>query len=259
MSDLLDEDLAFDDRRRTVNSGVRQGRAAEIANLRIIAGLGITKVEPFVIAIRGDRLALNHVRMSAGSGPETFWTEILCVVEVNADNRVRAVIVLDHDDFDAALAELDARYLAGEAAAHAQAWSVIATTFSALSRSEPPPTLRDWVNIDHRRASPFAPNDLTAVLSAAKDLTPDLASHVETVHLLNNCGALVTQVSHGTSREGFSAEWRMVNLLTVEGDVIDRCELFDEADLDTALAKFDELSTHRHRDWRTRQADFAGA
>ena len=30
--------------------------------------------------------------------------------------------------------------------------------------------------------------------------------------------------------------------LTVEGDRISRCEKFDEADLDAALARFDELS-----------------
>ena len=30
-------------------------------------------------------------------------------------------------------------------------------------------------------------------------------------------------------------------LLTVEGDLINRCELFDETDLDAALARFDEL------------------
>ena len=31
-------------------------------------------------------------------------------------------------------------------------------------------------------------------------------------------------------------------VLTVDGDLISRCELFDEADLDAALARFDELS-----------------
>ena len=29
---------------------------------------------------------------------------------------------------------------------------------------------------------------------------------------------------------------------TVDGELIDRCEVFDEADLDAALAKFDQLS-----------------
>ena len=48
--------------------------------------------------------------------------------------------------------------------------------------------------------------------------------------------------AHGTSQEGFDAEWRMIDLLTVDGDLINRCELFDEADLDAALARFDELS-----------------
>ena len=32
------------------------------------------------------------------------------------------------------------------------------------------------------------------------------------------------------------------HLLTFEGDAINRCEIFDEADLDAALARFDELS-----------------
>jgi hypothetical protein len=74
------------------------------------------------------------------------------------------------------------------------------------------------------------------------DLTPVLRSHVETLHLLHDSGAVVTQVSYGTSHEGFDAEWRFVNLLTFEGDLINRAELFDEADLDAALARFDELS-----------------
>ena len=48
-------------------------------------------------------------------------------------------------------------------------------------------------------------------------------------------------MADGTSQEGFEAEWRMIDILTVEGDLINRCELFDEADLDAALARFDEL------------------
>ena len=61
------------------------------------------------------------------------------------------------------------------------------------------------------------------------------------MHRLSNLGAVVTHASHGTSREGFDAEWRMIELLTVDGDLISRSELFDEADLDAALARFEEL------------------
>ena len=62
------------------------------------------------------------------------------------------------------------------------------------------------------------------------------------MHRLSNLGAVVTQAAHGTSQEGFDAEWRVINLSTVDGDLINRCEMFDEADLDAALARFDELS-----------------
>ena len=62
------------------------------------------------------------------------------------------------------------------------------------------------------------------------------------MHRLSNLGAVVTYAAHGTSQEGFDAEWRGINLLTVEGDLINRCEVFDEADLDAALARFDQLS-----------------
>ena len=54
--------------------------------------------------------------------------------------------------------------------------------------------------------------------------------------------AVFTQVAKGTSQEGFDAEWRIVEFMTVEGDMVNRCELFDEADIDAAIARFDELS-----------------
>ena len=71
---------------------------------------------------------------------------------------------------------------------------------------------------------------------------PDVNIHIEAVHRLSNLGAVVTHSAHGTSQEGFDAEWRMIDLLTVDGDLINRCELFDEEDIDAALARFDELS-----------------
>ena len=62
------------------------------------------------------------------------------------------------------------------------------------------------------------------------------------MHRLTDLGAVVTHAGHGTSQEGFDAEWRGIDVLTVDGDLINRCEVFDEADLDAALARFDELS-----------------
>ena len=77
-----------------------------------------------------------------------------------------------------------------------------------------------------------------------RKLIPDVTFRVEAVHRLSNLGAVFTHVAHGISQDGFDAEWREIDLLTVEGDLINRCEIFDEADLDAALARFDELRPH---------------
>ena len=161
------------------------------------------------------------------------------------DRRRRAVaaaVTFDLDDFDAALAELDARYITGEAAAHAHTWSVIASCYAGFNRHELPATTPDWVSIDHRRGAAFAPGDMIAYIQAAWDDSPDTKIYIEAVHRLSQLGVVVTDAAHGTSQEGFDAEWREVHLLTVEGDLFSRAELFDEADLDAAIARFDQLS-----------------
>ena len=82
---------------------------------------------------------------------------MLNIIEIDADGRIVAGVLFDADDLDAAFAELDARYLAGEAAAHAHTWSVIAQAYAVFNRHELPPTTSDWVKIDHRRVAMFEP------------------------------------------------------------------------------------------------------
>ena len=138
-----------DDRRRVVNAGVRHGRDALIANMRATAEVGVESMTTKVVATRGERLALNGVRSSRRG---EVSDEVLIIAEIDADNRIAAGVVFDADDIDAAFAELDARYLAGEAAAHSHTWSVIKEAYAGFNRRESPPTTPNWVNIDHRRA-----------------------------------------------------------------------------------------------------------
>jgi hypothetical protein len=241
LAEILDDDILVDDRRRIVSAPLLRGRDVEIANMQAFVDVGITNVTSTVIATRGERLALSRRRFSGrDQGPEAFYADILDIVEINADNRFVAHVVLDANDIDVAFEELDARYLAGEAAAHAHTWSVIAAANTAFNREAPPAA--DWVGIDHRRATPFESGELTEAMLASWGLTPKHSSHFEAVHRLNDLGAVVTNQSYGSTPEGFDAEWRMIQLLTVEGDQINRCELFDEADIDAALARFDELT-----------------
>ena len=111
-AEILSDDVCIDDRRHVVNAGVRHGRDAEIASQRAVADVGVTHFTSTVIAIRGGRLALGRYSVFDG------WSgsQVLCVSEINAENQIVARVAFDADDIDAAFDELDARYLAGEAA-----------------------------------------------------------------------------------------------------------------------------------------------
>ena len=113
-------------------------------------------------------------------------------LEIDTDERIAAVVVFDLDDIDAAIAELDARYLAGEAAAHAHTWSVIA----GLRRDQPArasATTSDWVNstIDAERVRARRPDRIHPCRVGPADVN----TYVEAVHRLNELGAVITHVA----------------------------------------------------------------
>ena len=228
-----------------MNAGLRQGRDAAIEDLRVSTELGLLKnVTMDIVATRGERLILAYWR-GLGLDQDGFQHDALQVVEHDADERIAAAALFDPEDIDAAFEELDAHYLAGEAALHARTWSVVASSFAAFNRQEV--LAADWVTIDHRQTTPFEPSNMTRTVRNIWDLTPNLTIHIEAVHRLNNFGAVIIHEGHGTSLEGFDAEWRAVDILLVDGDSISRCEVFDETDLDTALARFDELQPRAPR------------
>lgn len=240
---MVADDISSDDRRRTVNSGVRQGRKAVFEEMSATVAIGVKSMTSDVIATRGDRLTLCRSQTwGHDTGPEAFHTDVFDVLELGADGKVSARVVFDLDDFGAAIDELDARYLAGEAAAHGRAWSAIARGFASINRREMPATAPDWVNIDHRRGTSIAPGDMAALMGAAWSSRSELSCFIESVHRLNDRGVVITHVARETSTDGFRAEWRVISVITVEGDLINRTEVFDEAELDAALARFDQLS-----------------
>lgn len=242
MAEMLADDFQADDRRPVVGGGVH-GRDGEIANGRASADVGVEDITTRVIATRGEHLALSRFRYSGREqGQETFVAETLVVGEINADGRVAAGVAFDVDDIGAAFEELDARFRAGEAAAHAHTWSLVMQVQAAYNRHEAPPATADWVNIDHRRGRAFAPGDTVPYLRATYDVAPNVKGHIEAVHQLNNLGVVLTAILAGTSQEGFDAEWREIALFAFEGDMVSRFEIFDEADLNIAVARFEEMS-----------------
>ncbi|WP_242660531.1 BTAD domain-containing putative transcriptional regulator [Mycobacterium kubicae] len=242
-ADTFAVDYYLDDRRGVVNSGVRQGRKTAIDDLRVSAQVGFTHVAAHFIATRGDRLVLWRSHWSGvNQRPQTFEMDGLHVTEVDADGRAAAVVAFDPDDLDAATAELDRRYLAGEAAAHAHTWSVIMQAYAALNRHALAPTTKDWVNIDHRRLVGIDKGGLSAYLRATWADSQQSRFYVESVHRLTDKGALFTRVALEASQQGFDAEWRGIDILLVEGNLISRCEIFDEDEVNAAAARFEQLN-----------------
>ena len=135
---VLTDDIKVEDRRRGLR---REGndRATELAELQAIADLGTTNNDvkrpcdprgaprPQPCPLLGPRPAARGI---PHRGPPHR--------EIDAEERIVAYVAFDPDDFEAAIAELDARYLAGEAAPYAHTWSVIARAYAAFNRHEIP-------------------------------------------------------------------------------------------------------------------------
>ena len=167
---------------------------------------------------------------------------MLSVIEIDADDQIAAHVLFDPDDIDAAFAELDARYLAGEAAAHAHTWSVIAGAYAALNRRELPATTPDWVTIDHRRVTRSSPATWPPT-----SVPRGTSRRTEHLHRGRASAERPRSGRHPGGEWDVAAGLRApsggsVDVMTVDGDLISRCEFFDETDLDAALARFDELS-----------------
>jgi class 3 adenylate cyclase len=108
------------DRRKLLQNEL--DRDAWLASYRPIVEMTSSRPTYEVLATRGDRLMLaRHCWQGADElvGPSEI--EFLLVVEVDGRGDHVGVVMFDLDDFDAPHAELDRRYAAGEAAAHARA------------------------------------------------------------------------------------------------------------------------------------------
>ena len=159
-AEMVAGDFSSDDRRRTVNAGIQRGLEAAMKDAQANADVGAKEITSTVIATRGERLVLRRARYSSSAQrPEAFDVEALIIYEINADGQLAAGVIFDVEDIYAAFEELDARYVAGEAAVHAQTWSVITRAYAAMNRHELPATIPDWKNIDHRRGIAFAPGE----------------------------------------------------------------------------------------------------
>jgi ketosteroid isomerase-like protein len=199
------------------------------------------------LATRGDRLTLARLALT-GSGETVGPTEIewLAVLEVDADGQPALEVAFDADALDAATAELDARYAAGEAAVypHAGLAPAFARAFDA----------RDWQRLasllapdvvvhDHRLLgweTLHGPAAYVEALQSLVDLAPDVRLRLD--HLAMSAdGVLCIPVWVGT-RDG--GEFETASVFVTALDARGRIRAFDAFDLeqlDAARQRFAAL------------------
>jgi hypothetical protein len=120
---LFADDFRMSDRRRVVQ--LELDRDQYVAFTREVGNWGTGRAESELLATRGERLALQRL-VYEFSGADVGPSEIafLILTEVDARGRIVAYVRWDVEDLDAAYAERDARYEAGEGAASELSWAL---------------------------------------------------------------------------------------------------------------------------------------
>ena len=166
------------------------------------------------IATRGGRLALARAQYSRRhEEPDAFRVDFLQLVEIDADGQITSLVAFDPNEINAAFEELDARYLAGEAAAHSHAWSFVSGIYAGFNRRQLPRTATDFAYVDRRPLVRVEASELPAFISDVFDQTSDISIYMEAVHRLSDLGVVVTHTARAISNEDFDAEWRMIDYL----------------------------------------------
>jgi class 3 adenylate cyclase/ketosteroid isomerase-like protein len=241
----LSPTFRLDDRRSAVQLDV--GRDEFLQMGRHFGDMGSTWTEARILATRGERLALARVRIRVADGDVgASDLEHLNVVEVDDRGQIGASARYDADDIDAALADLDARYEAGEAG---KPWYQTQRNYAAVHRRDREGILAalapDFSVVDHRRLGWGRTLDSPEKFAAAQDslleLAPDTRYRCD--HFLDRGSSYLTQVAQIGTRDGgaFENPLLYVGTLSSAGRLA-KIEVYDCDQIEAAFARFDEIA-----------------
>jgi class 3 adenylate cyclase/ketosteroid isomerase-like protein len=232
------------DRRRMVRLDLDRG--AHLESLRHGFEMRSSRLSTEqLLATRGDRLALVRARLEVAdgdAGPSEI--DFLHVAAVDDHGDCVAAVAFDPDDLDAAYAELDDRYAAGEAARYAGTWE----TYRRVGRAA---DARDWEQLasvfapdfvmeDHRTLGllPGSRDEYVASVRALLDLRPDTRFRVDHVLALEDRRSLAVMGWVGGEQDGtFEIRGAAVTEHAVDG-TRRRQDIYDLDQLDAAWARF---------------------
>jgi class 3 adenylate cyclase/ketosteroid isomerase-like protein len=236
------------DRRRSMQ--VELGRDEMLAGFRpIYESAERLQVDAELIATRGERLALFRERMTGAvglGGPSEV--DFLRIIGVDERGELVLGVVFDPDDLDAAYAELDARYAAGEGAPYARLLEHL-TEFRRVAAALEPDAMRrllpdDFTMRNHMRfattGEEFTRDRYAASMPVFRQMGVTLRLRLDHLRVCSRA-AIADSMLIG-SQDGGDFERPQIAVFRHDGERVHRLEIFDADELEQALARYAELS-----------------
>ncbi len=240
---VLADDFRYSDRRSM--SQVELDREGFALFNRVLRGMPSRKLDTSLLATRGERYCMLRMRLEvAGEDVGPSEIEHLNVVEVNESGEGVALVRFDLDDADAANAELETRFAAGEAAATPRVTATFARFALAHSR-------RDWsmladqlhpdlLTTDHRILGWGTLQGRAAFVqtqTSLVDLASDTGFHVH--HVRSSQQAYLSALVVSGTRDGGFYELPNVTVMEVDREgLICRVDIYESEDHERAFARF---------------------
>ncbi len=244
----------LDDRRRLIR--LQLSGDEYFGHLRLLFATKWTLWQTDMLATRGERLALFRIKTKGDAHGVETAADFLWIVELDAQGRREGLVIFDVDEIEAAYAELDARYLAGEAAPYAGDTGFV--TFRDLLAFRDALARRDWdalgalyapdvVIRDHRRLGWEERRGRAAFMQSIRtlvDLAPDVRPRLH--HVTLSCRAvLLVQTWIGTRDGGLFEDQRIIVIVNDEHGLTTCVDQYDVDQLDAARARFAEVTAKR--------------
>jgi class 3 adenylate cyclase/ketosteroid isomerase-like protein len=244
----LADDAFFDDTRRPGgNHHPLEGKAAVLAGLRLLDEVQDFRWVSQRLATRGQYLVLERFDFTivdALGGRSDV--PMLIVTQVDAGGCIVARTSLAADDVDGAYAELDRRWLAAEGAPFAAVveprWRAIRAA-NTIDRDEVAAGhADDLVVVDHRPLGIGRPEkgEYVDFVITGTELA-HRQFRVAAIEAVAAHGACELLIGTGVDEHGAEVEWAMYLVSTMADGLVTRTEIFDLADRDAAVARFEEL------------------
>jgi class 3 adenylate cyclase/tetratricopeptide (TPR) repeat protein len=232
----ISDGFVYEDHRRVMRTDAA-GRDEVVAGMRIAAEEeGADRLVFTPIAVRGSHLAL--VQAGFQSDTDADDSLMIAVFENTDEGQIVSLTVYDLDDQDAAIDELERRYIEGEGAPTSEMLSLVMAGTRAFNQ-------RDWDRLSIHMSPYVADVEHYSGRWGSNDgvdeALPDARSTVREIHACTTDALLCTTLISGRSPDGGAAQLVFHNVYHRTGQVVDHMESFGAGNLDQARAAYRQL------------------